>query len=435
MYNVGVEWLRAVSIVCVVSLHCLRPYFVAEKAPWAWEEALRVVLDCATPSFFFVSGFLLPRRPGGLGKRVLRVAGPYVVASAARVALECGYWSARNEFWRELQRELSLTHLGPDPFPDDCVLHEKLAPLATLFRYGYGPSRREVARRMLVGAAFGHYYFVPVLLQMQVIAHCVFQARGDRFLVQAVSALALWHPFRSFVLGELFGVPGAVAWRLPFLWLFYFVAGFYAKHGLLSKVGRVFLKGLVLASAFVACLAAFAGASCVAHAATSSTTSFWWRHAGLFFKDVYVVALPAAVCLFFAPTHCEDHVEYGRLSSSSSSKATTVAVVSDEDKRRIPSPCLLAKPATFLRAELARFSYTIYLYHGFFLGRDWLPCQPWYVLGATVALCYLLELLTTRPVCAKLFGISPRLPSSEAATSSSSSAAPPSSRVPGDLPA
>mmetsp|Transcript_30685 Transcript_30685/g.93795 ORF Transcript_30685/g.93795 Transcript_30685/m.93795 type:complete len:428 (-) Transcript_30685:62-1345(-) len=426
MYNVGVEWLRAVSIVCVVCLHCLRPYFVAEKAPFAWEEALRVVLDCATPSFFFVSGFLLPRRPGGLRKRMVRVALPYSVASGARFALECAYWRTRGEFWRELQRELSLTHLGPTPFPDDCVLHEKLAPLEALFQYdARGPSAREIARRLLVGAAFGHYYFVPVLLQMQVIAHYVFQARGDRFLAQATAALALWHPFRSYVVGAF--CQGAVAWRLPFLWLFYFVFGFYAKHGM-RRAAKPTQRALLFA--FAACLAAFAGASCVAQAAvaSSTTTSAFWRVVGLFFKDVYVVALPAAVCLFFAPPHHDDDGSTGLVVGATSS--------SEEDV----TTCPLAKPATFLRAELARFSYTIYLYHGFFLGRDWLPCQPWYVLGATVVLCSLIELLTTRPVSTKLFGISPPPSSSSSSdtpapsSSPSSSATIPPPRKP-DLPA
>ena len=385
--NVGIEWLRSGCIVCVVSLHCLRPYFVAEKDPWPWEDALRVVMDCATPSFFFMSGYLLPRRGdlGKLQKRIVRIVLPFLVASLLKFALEFFYGKCRRLFWDELLYALRLTHLGADPFPEFCLLHEKLEAFG--FRYDDETSLFEWARRAFVGSAFGHYYFVPVLVQLQVLAHLAVQ-QSDRVLGLLTAFSALWHPVRNYVVA-FFEITASYAWRLPFIWYFYFLAGFYTRHLLIPDDDHKKFTGNSIEFArprlgrrfgVVAAFTAFVGAACAAVSSTA-VQPLVWRRIGMFFKDLYVVALPIAVCI--AGSHASPPDQSGSI---------------------------LRRGIAVLRSELARFSYTIYLYHGFFLDRPWLPTTPWNVLAATVAFCYLVELLAKPVITSKFFGISPRTP-------------------------
>ena len=407
--NVGIEWLRGVSIVCVVSLHCLRPYFVAEKAPIAFEDGLRVLLDLATPAFFFVSGFLLPRRPDGskLRKRLLRIFLPYVVASLFKFLVD--FWSsrARSDFWKELLLELSMTHLGPEPFAENCVLQDKLRPFGNFFGYDREPEKAsELARRVVAGSAFGHYYFVTVLLQLQILAHCFMQPRSDLFLRRLVIFLAIWHPLRGLVVDDVLNLPGYLSWRAPFMWCFYFVFGFYVKHTLLlkhtddqvlvqpplipvsssssgdhptKKRTDDLLRQRATLFACIACLAAILGASTAAYAARPTTPyPSACRRVAKIFKDIYVVALPAAVCLFGA------------------------IQTTPQQQSRFRLFLLLRRR---LAAELSRLSYTIYLYHGFFLNLPYY--HPWDVLAASLALAYLIELIAKPHVANAFFGISP----------------------------
>lgn len=355
----GLLTLRALATVAVVQLHCLRPYFEASKDPRPLEDAYRCVLDFATPSFFFMAGYF--SQPRDTAKRIARASVPLFVATAIKHLLRLAYYSNRRVFWRSLLQDLALHHLGPDKFPEDCVLHDKLAPLANHFHYDSplpGPTTWLV--EALTGTAFGHYYFVPVLCQLHVIGRVLAPCTDLTWFALFLSFV--WHPLRA---RPFVGVPDRIAWRLPFLWLAYFVNGVALKKRLRNEQDTRTL-------AIVAyCLAALGIAVSIAAAGAGIPSWFY-----LVFKDLWGLALPPAVCLSVNRCH-------------------------------ITIPGALR----FLRDELARLSYFTYLYHGFFLHRQLdlgLPTRLAAVLPATLALAYVLE-ATLRPnLLSRAFGFAPR---------------------------
>lgn len=362
-FNAGLESLRACAIVAVVQLHCMRPYFEATQHHNAGEDALRCVLDFATPSFFFIAGYL--SNPRSTVRRLSRAITPLIVASCVKYLLSLSFAYCRRLFWQSLIHDLSLHHLGPKPFAPNCVLHDKLRALETY--YGYDkplPSLHHLVFQATTGSAFGHYYFVPVLCQMHLIARLLLARISDANVVKLALFLSLvWHPVRTLPFTAL-GVPDAAAFRLPLLWGAYYINGIAAKHCAATKLRALALFSIAIVSMLIAI--------------GLSLTGVWIRSL-LFFKDVYTITLAPAVCLLFKPT----------ASTSCSSGGNRLCVA-----------------LAFVRGELARLSYFIYLYHGFFLDHhELLPQQLIPVLTVTLALAYLLQYTLRPTILATAFGI------------------------------
>ncbi|KAJ8602832.1 hypothetical protein CTAYLR_002624 [Chrysophaeum taylorii] len=347
--NGGVDVLRAVATVAVVELHCLPPYFAAAKGTLR-EEVVRCVLDAATPSFFFLAGYL----PGRLGKRLRRAVVPLVVASAAKWGVDVAVGLARRKFWNELLEDLAMTHLGPKKFPENCVVHDELRGLESFFRYDAAlPSVERFAWEALTGTAFGHYYFIPALCELHVLVR-IFPS--DAAISKLAVLLSVWHFFRR-VLVRL-NIPDVLLWRTPVLWAAHYVNGIAVSRGLPRRYGGC-LPGIVAASALIFAL--------VFTAALVSSSDAPHLSSLLFFcKDLYVLALPPAVVLSWP-------------------------------QRKHPAPRIAA--------ELSRLSYAIYLYHGFFLNnnnaRSFFPM----VFGAALALAYAIQLCCKPQIAALCFGI------------------------------
>lgn len=306
MFNAGVESLRAFGILAVVELHCLRPYF--ERGP-PWEDRLRIVLDFATPGFFFISGFLVSRFKL---KRIKRIYSPVLLVSGLKIAQQL----LRRSFFQGLVKELALTHLGPKKFRENCLLHVELA--------GFEPSIIWDPWEPLLGTAFGHFYFIPVLAQLHLLP---LSRLSESNLRRLTIALFVWHLCR-----HLIDIP----WRLPFLWIFHYVHGYYIRHARHDRVVGLCYFVVALISLVLALL----GYS--------------------FFKDIYVLAVPPAACIL--------------ITSSS-------------------------KP----RQLLARYSYTIFLYHGFFLSLG----NFFLVFPATFLFCFILDLALKPHIALHAFGITP----------------------------
>lgn len=362
-HHAGLESLRACAIVAVVQLHCMRPYFEAAQDHNALEDAMRSVLDFATPSFFFIAGYL--SNPRSTFRRLSRAILPLVVASCVKYLLSLSFAYCRRLFWRRLLHDLSLHHLGPEPFSPSCVLHDKLRALEVY--YGYDkplPSLHHLVFQATTGSAFGHYYFVPVLCQMHLIARLILARISDANLVKFALFISLaWHPVRTLPFTAL-GVPDAIAFRLPLLWGAYYINGVAAKHCAATKMRALALFSVAIVSMLIAAGFSLAG------------VVIWSLP---FFKDVYALTLAPAVCLLFKPT--------ASTSCPSGGNRLSLAL-------------------RFVQSELARLSYFIYLYHGFFLDRhEFLPQQLIPVLAVTLALAYFLQYTLRPTVLATAFGI------------------------------
>jgi len=198
MFNPGLDGLRAAATVAVVTLHCLHPFFHKDLASaGVGEELARQVLDFAAPSFFFIAGFLLPRNPrSGLERRLRRVLVPYAVATVMRWAVAVAYETARIRWWRGLIYNLRLTNMS-EKWPDDCLLHEKVADLQHKFQFDRPvPSLAALAGELATGTGFGHFYFVVVLVQLHVLAVALGRL-GDGALSRLAAAVACLQPLRG----------------------------------------------------------------------------------------------------------------------------------------------------------------------------------------------------------------------------------------------
>lgn len=363
----GLETLRAVAILAVVQLHCLRPYFVAAQDRRPMEDAYRCLLDLATPSFFFISGYLTTRRPAALQRRLTRVLLPLFVVSGLKHSVSFCVASVKQRFWNNLIFGMSLRHLGPHPFSPACVLHDKL------IEYDGGkpedpPAISQFLFEAATGTSFGFLYFPVALGFLHVIDAFALSKLNSSSLYRLSIVLTILHPFRT-----LLKLPAQVAWRLPFHWIAYYVNGKAAASGLSSYNARA-----KKAFFFVASLCALFIAAGLASVEAS-------QYLIVFFKELWSITFPLAVVF-------KQHLSIGR-------------------------------PIRILRDELARFSYFIYLYHGFFLfAGDFVV-----VFGATCALAYSLEFLLKPDVATKAFGMSKRRKMSATTPSEYSSERPSSS--------
>ena len=372
MNNVAVAWMRAAATLAVVQLHCLRPFFKTHLFDAA-EEMARCALDFAAPSFFFVAGFLLPLDPRhGLRRRLFRVTAPYTVVTVARWSVARALASLRRTWWLDLILQLRLTNFE-EKWPDSCLLHAKLEQLAPRFKsLEPPPSATQLATELGTGSGFGHFYFVVVLVQLHlcaaaaavvaelagwwepsvatppstarlVAASDVRDARRVRRLVAAAAVLQLLR-------GQLFelatrSADGAnLVMRLPFPWWGFFAAGFAARHGVVERDDEARSKSASYGRRAATTAVLSLGLALVLVAKRAP------RALVLAAKDVYFVALPAAVSLLGA-----------------------ARPPPDDDDHHPASPTRMARLARRVREVVNEYSYTIYLYQGFLLDAPGLP--------------------------------------------------------------
>ncbi|KAJ1455300.1 acyltransferase 3 [Pelagophyceae sp. CCMP2097] len=332
--NAPLDGLRALSAVAVIHIHCLAPFFV-KNAP-AWQDPMRSVLDFATPSFFFLSGFFSPRDPRrGLAKRLLRIVVPYAVATFTHEALTFIAQSVRHGIWSEVVHELALTNLR-EHWHGDCLLHEKLPMYRDLFAFGPPASPGKAAlEHFVLGTSFGFYYFVVVLIQLQLLAPLLAKIETPRaWHAVLAAAVAVSLLFR---IGGLIWLVGKddggfaikVTLRLPMTFVGFFVAGFYTRHFFLETAGRAAVQTrcrAAVALGGLALLAVFASRALDASEELKLTC-----------REPFLYAMPTAVALYGAQKADGDAAQ-GRVS----------------------------KRLCALRDDLSRCAYAMYLYHGFF---------------------------------------------------------------------
>jgi peptidoglycan/LPS O-acetylase OafA/YrhL len=174
-----VATMRSLALVTVVLIHALPPEFGADRS--AIDRWLGDVTRAAVPAFVFASGYLAARHPlpeGWRRRRLERLVVPYLVASGIALVLRA----------------------SSDAFP----------PLETPIA------------DLLLGATFGPYYFVFLLVVLTVVAPPLLRLQGRRLLLALVVAVV------AQVGVEVLG--GPLFWRVrnPLLWLAFYLAGVVA---------------------------------------------------------------------------------------------------------------------------------------------------------------------------------------------------------------
>jgi surface polysaccharide O-acyltransferase-like enzyme len=186
-----VDWIKAVGIVTVVVIHCLRP-------PWSphasgVERLLADQLRFAVPGFLLCTGFLQARagaeRWSSIGSSLRRLLVPYLVASIG------------------------------------AFVHDTLQSAP--------PKLEGIVQDLLTGSAFDHYYYVFVAVTLVLITPLVARCSQRTLVLWAALLLllqALW--FASTGSGwEPFLKPESHFWRLrsPILWWSYFFVGWLVR--------------------------------------------------------------------------------------------------------------------------------------------------------------------------------------------------------------
>ena len=242
--------LKAAGILSVVLIHSLRAHFHPQLA---WQEGwLLELLRFAVPGFLAISGFLYatPQRVPAKQtlRRLRRILVPYLVAS---VAAEI--------FWRML---------------------------------GSGAQTGSILEDLLVGAAFGPYYYVFLIVVLVILTP------GLPLLSRRVLSVAFVLCFAAqALLANDIGNPPDLLWaiRNPLRWAAYFLAGWWLRLsyvGIASSVtGRRGLWGLAFGVP-AAGLAAFLATDLWPAARPTASWLEIWAILGLLF--VLTCGLPPA---------------------------------------------------------------------------------------------------------------------------------------------
>ncbi|MFN8626320.1 MAG: acyltransferase [Candidatus Binatia bacterium] len=176
----SIDVLKASGIIAVIWIHAFQEFGTTEPLII---RRLAFLTRFAVPAFFFASGFLQangrPLSPHGfVTRRLGRLLVPYVGASLLA---------------------LGFRHL---------VFSEQIG-------------RQQAAVELGVGAAWGVYYFIPLLLGATIVAQGIFRFRSLAWPVFALFwGLGLLSEMAIVPLGDFF-------WRIrsPLLWWGYFFAG------------------------------------------------------------------------------------------------------------------------------------------------------------------------------------------------------------------
>ncbi len=214
---VFVDWMKAIAILVVIFIHSQRWGIGGSGI-----HALGVMTRFAVPTFFFVSGLLLsspePIPAAGIARRLLRIVPPYVVASL--VAFLFGR----------------------------IVLGERLAP-------------GEMGFRLLVGAASGIYYFIPILAGVIVVAILLSGHRRILTVLGTSLIVATLFVESGYLLLHDYGTRGWFFWELrnPLRWWGYFFAGWLLRPACVCvpALPRYVRLGLGLAALLLPATACF----------------------------------------------------------------------------------------------------------------------------------------------------------------------------------
>ena len=236
-----VDVLKAAGILGVVLIHSLRAHFHPQLS---WQEAWMLeLLRFAVPGFLAVSGFLyatlqpVPWRQ--TGRRLRRILIPYLVAS---IAAEC--------FWRVL---------------------------------GAGAQTGSILEDLLVGAAFGPYYYVFLIVVLVLVSPSLpLLPRRALPILFALCFLA------QGLLENDIGNPPDLLWaiRNPLRWAAYFLAGWWLRLSYAAIAARVVrsraLWGLALGGSTLG-LAIFLGTELWPAARPTASWLEVWAILGLLF--------------------------------------------------------------------------------------------------------------------------------------------------------
>ena len=187
-----IDMIKVIGILAVLLIHCLRPVWSPHASPM--EHFLNQELRFAVPGFLFCSGFLYAKslRFGwdDTRSRLVRILIPYFVASVGA------------EIWR--------------------------------FVDGRPRNVAGIAEDLLLGGAFGHYYYVFVIVGL-VIATPVF-GRMSRPALIGTTLFIFAFQFGTIAMETITGTPAHTVvprfWlvRLPLLWWNFFLLGWLLRQ-------------------------------------------------------------------------------------------------------------------------------------------------------------------------------------------------------------
>ena len=176
-----VDLLKAVGIVTVVLIHCVRPSFAADAS--AVESQIGSITRFAVPGFLVASGYLYAFSGSTSGadtrRRFRRILVPYLVASAAAQL-----------FWLAFE--------------------------------GRTITPRTLAEEIALGSSFGAYYYV-LIAALCVLLAPLLSRLGDRALAFATAVMVV----AQYLCWALPVLPMFWALRNPLYWLGFFCAGWW----------------------------------------------------------------------------------------------------------------------------------------------------------------------------------------------------------------
>jgi peptidoglycan/LPS O-acetylase OafA/YrhL len=204
----GVDRVKAVAALCVVAIHS-QNFFVGRTDLIG--RVMPVFTEWAVPAFFFVGGYVrartTPYSPGTTRGWLTRLLPVYLLASL-------------------------------------------LALMFRYFVYSDPVGLVEVVRSLLIGSAWGIYYFVPLFLGALICSHGLArypQSVGWICTLSVVCLVATRADPDLDPLWRLRGFEGIM--RSPLFWWGYFFAGWLAKQKLerVETRGRIFLLSSLVA--------------------------------------------------------------------------------------------------------------------------------------------------------------------------------------------
>ncbi len=207
-----IDTLKAVGILVVIFIHCIRPPWAPQVPPL--ELWLGQMTRFAVPGFLAASGFLYatttPVTLQATLRRLRRIMVPYLIASIA-------------------------------------------AQLFLALR-GEGKEAATILTDLLMGSSFGPFYFV-FLITVLVLVTPVFSRLPDKAVVAILAALLLWQIVDVLVIAPRAAREGAnvfsSAWvvRSPKLWWSYFLLGGVARRNYEPLLAWVLARRAALVAA------------------------------------------------------------------------------------------------------------------------------------------------------------------------------------------
>ena len=251
-----VDLLKTAGIVAVVVIHSLRDFWNPDFT--ASELWIGQMMRFGVPAFLAVSGFLYaasagsPASGSSIGPRLQRILIPYLVASCGAIAL--GLW----------QGQLS----APPGYLVEALIGSTGDPSSSAH------TAANIALDLLLGNAFGPYYYVLVITFFVLLSPWMATLRPRALTALLLLALALQIVFEGgfWYWNDFF-------WhvRNPLLWGGYFVTGWWLRiHSnsitrAVQQFRGVFVLGAVALVSGCATLLAFESTGTLPHAVIQLT--------------------------------------------------------------------------------------------------------------------------------------------------------------------